>query len=122
MKNFIFALLLLFSNLLLAQEKNNLEFKESIYSVKIELENGKNYLELGKENKIQIILKNIDPVNMSCVGRGLKRGNLSDDTNNTNWTAMVDNVGLKDGKYSLTIAFRGRSGKRYNHTFLIEVK
>ena len=122
MKKIFICFFILFSKVILAQDKNNLVFEESIYSIEIKIENDKNYLELGKENKIQIITKNINPVNMSCVGRGLKRGVLSNGTNHTNWITMVDNEGLKDGKYFLVIAFKGRRGKLFKHEFLIDVK
>jgi len=120
MKKHIIWLFIIFSNALLAQNKSNLVFEESIYSVEIQMENGQDFLELGKENKFQIITKNIDPVNMSCSGSYLKRGNLSNNLNN--WIATVNREALKDGKYSLSISFRGKKGKLFTHQFLIPVK
>lgn len=121
MKKFILVLAFLLSNVISAQEKSNLIFKEGIYAIEVKLEKG--YLELGKENKIQFLIENINPVNMSCSARGLRRGDLPNGSNNIiNWIAKVDNESLKDGKYSIHITFRGRKGKLFNHVFLIEVK
>jgi phage anti-repressor protein len=122
MKKHIIWLFILFSNLLIAQNNEELFFEESIYSVEIQIENGKNYLELDKENKIQIVTKNIDPVNFACSGRDLRRGDFSNRINITSWIATVSNEGLKDGKYSLTIRFKGKRGKLFQHQFLIPVK
>ncbi|CAM4420477.1 hypothetical protein [Flavobacterium terrigena] len=122
MKNYIIWLLVLFSNVLLAQNKSNLVFEDGIYSVEIQIENGKDYLKLDKENKFQIVTKNIDPVNLMCSGRNLKRGELSTDKNITNWSLTIIKEGLKDEKYSLSISFRGKKGKLFTHQFLIPVK
>ena len=123
MKKHIIWLFILFSSLLIAQNNSDLIFKESIYSVEIKIEDGKDYLELDKENKIQIVTKNIDPVNLACTGRNLRRGNFSNSTNNTtNWIATVSNEGIKDEKYSLTIRFKGKKGKYFYHQFLLPVK
>ncbi len=108
--------------MILAQEKSTLVFEESIYSVKIEFENGKNFLELDKENKFQIITKNIEPVNMMCSGQNLKRGKLSADKNITNWSLTIIKEGLKNEEYTLSISFRGKKGKLFTHQFLLPVK
>lgn len=122
MKKIIICFLILLSNVILAQEKNNLIFEESIYSVKININDGKDFLELDKENKIQIISKKIDLVNMSCVGLNLTRGGISTNKNISNWNLSILKKDLKEGKYSLTITFRGRRGKLFKHEFLIDVK
>ena len=122
MKKYIICLLVLFSSVLLAQNKNTLVFKESIYTLEIKIENDKNFLEVDKENKIQIVTKNIDPVNMVCTGQNLKRGELSNDKNVSNMTVTINKEALKEEKYSLVIAFRGRKGKLFQHKFLIPVK
>ncbi len=122
MKKYIICLFILFSSVLLAQNKNTLVFKESIYTVEIKIENGINSLDLDKENKIQIVTKNIDPVNLSCIGQNLKRSKISNDKNATNWTIKPSKEGLKEGIYSLMITFRGKKGKLFHHEFLIPVK
>lgn len=122
MKKYIICLLVLFSSVLLAQNKSTLIFEESIYSVEIQIENGKDFLELNKENKIQIVTKHIEPVNMSFIGQNLKRGELSNDKNVTNMTVTINKEALKEEKYALIIAFRGRTGKLFQHKFLIPVK
>lgn len=122
MKNFILVLLFLVSNVVLAQEKSNLFFKESIYSVEIQIKNGKNYLELDKENTIQIVTKNIQPINMSCSGLNLKKGKRSSYKSNSNWTLIVKSEDLKEGKYSLLVNFRGKKGRLFTHEFLIPIK
>ena len=122
MKKHIIWLFIIFSNVLFAQNKSNLVFEESIYSVEIQIENGKDFLELDKENKFQIITKNIDPVNMMCIGQNLKRGELSSNKSITNWSLTIIKEGLKDGKYLLSISFRGKKGKLFTHQFLIPVK
>lgn len=122
MKKIILVLLFLVSNVLFAQEKNNLVYKESIYSVEILIENGKDYLELDKENKIQIVTKKIQPINMSCIGQNLKKGKRSTYKNNSNWTLIVNKENLKDGKYSLLVNFRGKKGKLFTHEFLIPIQ
>ena len=122
MKKYIICLLVLFSSVLLAQDKNTLVFEEGIYSIEIKMENGKDFLEVDKENKIQIVTKQIEPVNMSCIGQNLKRSKLSNDKNVTNWTLSIHKEALKEEKYSLVIAFRGRKGKLFQHEFLIPVK
>jgi hypothetical protein len=122
MKKYIIYLLVLCSSVLLAQNKKTLAFKESIYSVEIQIENGKDFLELNKENKIQIVTKHIEPVNMVCTGQNLKRGELSTDKNVTNMTVTINKEALLEGKYALAIAFRGRKGKLFQHEFLIPVK
>lgn len=122
MKKYIICLLVLFSNFLLAQNKSTLIFEESIYSIEIKIKNSKDLLEFDKENKIQIVTKNIEPVNMSCIGQNLKRDKLSNDKNVTNWTLTINKEALKDEKYSLTIAFRGKKGKLFQHEFKIPVK
>ncbi|MES2864210.1 MAG: hypothetical protein V4666_08850 [Bacteroidota bacterium] len=122
MKKHIIWLFILFSNLLIAQNNDELFFEDGIYSVKIQINNGKNFLELDKENKFQIITKNIEPVNMMCSGRNLKRGELSTNKNITNWTLTIIKDGLKDEKYSLNISFRGKKGRLFTHQFLIPVK
>lgn len=122
MKKYIICLLVLFSTVLLAQNKSTLIFEESIYSVEIQLENGKNFLELDKENKFQIITKNIEPVNMMCSGQNLKRGKLSTDKNITNWSLTIIKEGLKNKEYTLSISFRGKKGKLFTHQFLLPVK
>ncbi|WP_329805565.1 hypothetical protein [Flavobacterium facile] len=122
MKKIFICFFILLSTVLFAQNKSNLVFEESIYSVEIQIENGKDFLELDKENKIQIITKNIDPSNFACSGRDLRRGDFSNRINITSWIATVSNEGLKDGKYSLTIRFKGKRGKIFQHQFLIPVK
>ena len=122
MKKYIICLFFLFSSVLLAQDKNTLVFEEGIYSIEIKMENGKDFLEVDKENKIQIVTKQIEPVNMSCIGQNLKRSKLSNDKNVTNWTLSIHKEALKEEKYSLVIAFRGRKGKLFQHEFLIPVK
>ncbi len=122
MKKYIICLLVLFSTFLLAQNKSTLIFEESIYSIEIKIKNSKDLLEFDKENKIQIVTKNIEPVNMSCIGQNLKRDKLSNDKNVTNWTLTINKEALKDEKYSLTIAFRGKKGKLFQHEFKIPVK
>ena len=122
MKKYIICLFVLFSSVLLAQDKNTLVFEEGIYSIEIKMENGKDFLEVDKENKIQIVTKQIEPVNMSCIGQNLKRSKLSNDKNVTNWTLSIHKEALKEEKYSLVIAFRGRKGKLFQHEFLIPVK
>lgn len=115
-------MLILYSNVLLAQNKSNFIFEESIYTIEIQLENGKNFLELDKENKFQIITKNVEPVNMMCSGQNLKRGKLSADKNITNWSLTIIKEGLKNGEYTLSISFRGKKGKLFTHQFLLPVK
>lgn len=122
MKKIIICLLIIYSNTFFAQEKSNLQFKEGIYAIEVNINNGKDSLELNTANKIQIISKNIDLVNMMCVGRNLKRGGVSNDNNISIWDLTIIEEGLKEGKYSLMIAFRGRKGKRYTHEFLIPIK
>ena len=122
MKKIFTCFFILFSSVMLAQEKSNLVFEESIYSVKIEFENGKNFLELDKENKFQIITKNIEPVNMMCSGQNLKRGKLSTDKNTTNWSLTIIKEGLKNEEYTLSISFRGKKGKLFTHQFLLPIK
>lgn len=122
MKKIFIYFFILISTALFAQDKSNLVFKESIYSLEIKIENGKDFLSQDKENKIQIVTKNIDPVNMSCIGQNLKRDKLSNDKNITNWTLTINKEALKDNKYLLTIAFRGKKGKLFQHQFLIPVK
>jgi hypothetical protein len=122
MKKYIICLLVLFSSVILAQTKNTLVFKKSIYSVEVKIENGKDFLALDQENKIQIITKNIDPVNMNYTGQNLKRGELSTSKNITNLSATISKETIKDKIYSLTIAFRGKKGKLFHHEFLIPVK
>ena len=122
MKKYIICLLILYSNVLLAQNKSNFIFEESIYTIEIQLENGKNFLELDKENKFQIITKNVEPVNMMCSGQNLKRGKLSADKNITNWSLTIIKEGLKNGEYTLSISFRGKKGKLFTHQFLLPVK
>ena len=122
MKKIFICFFVLFSSVILAQEKSNLVFEESIYSVKIEFENGKNFLELDKENKFQIITKNIEPVNMMCSGQNLKRGKLSTDKNTTNWSLTIIKEGLKNEEYTLSISFRGKKGKLFTHQFLLPIK
>lgn len=122
MKKIFTCFFILFSSVILAQEKSNLVFEESIYSVKIEFENGKNFLELDKENKFQIITKNIEPVNMMCSGQNLKRGKLSTDKNTTNWSLTIIKEGLKNEEYTLSISFRGKKGKLFTHQFLLPIK
>ena len=122
MKKIFICFFILLSTAFFAQNKSNLVFEESIYSVEILIENGKDFLELDKENKIQIVTKNIDPVNLMCSGRNLKRGELSTDKNITNWNLTVIKDGLIDEKYSLSITFRGKKGKLFTHQFLLPVK
>lgn len=122
MKKYIICLLILCSNVLLAQNKSNFIFEESIYTIEIQLENGKNFLELDKENKFQIITKNVEPVNMMCSGQNLKRGKLSADKNITNWSLTIIKEGLKNEEYTLSISFRGKKGKLFTHQFLLPVK
>ncbi|MBC5834769.1 hypothetical protein G6N05_09880 [Flavobacterium sp. F372] len=122
MKKIFICFFILLSTAFFAQDKSNLVFKESIYIVEIKTENGKNFLDLDKENKIQIVTKNIDPVNLSCIGQNLKRNKLSNDKNATNWTIKPSKEGLKEGVYSLMITFRGKKGKLFHHEFLIPVK
>ncbi len=122
MKKIIICLFIIFSNILVAQNNDELFFEEGIYSIKIEIDNGKNFLELDKENKIQVITKNIEPVNIMYNGRNLKRGELSSNKNITNLSLTVIKDGLKDEKYALIIAFRGKRGKLFQHQFLIPVK
>ena len=122
MKKYIIYLLILCSNVLLAQNKSNFIFEESIYTIEIQLENGKNFLELDKENKFQIVTKNIEPVNMMCSGQNLKRGKLSTDKNITNWSLNIIKEGIKNGEYTLSISFRGKKGKLFTHQFLLPVK
>lgn len=122
MKKIFICFFILFSSVLLAQEKNTLVFKESIYTVEVKIDNGKDFLELDKENKIQIITKNINPVNMNCTGKNLKRGELSTTKNITNLSATINKETIKDEKYSLKIAFRGKKGKLFQHEFLIPIK
>jgi hypothetical protein len=122
MKKYIICLLILYSNVLLAQNKSNFIFEESIYTIEIQLENGKNFLELDKENKFQIITKNVEPVNMMCSGQNLKRGKLSADKNITNWSLTIIKEGLKNEEYTLSISFRGKKGKLFTHQFLLPVK
>jgi hypothetical protein len=122
MKKYIICLLILYSNVLLAQNKSNFIFEESIYTIEIQLENGKNFLELDKENKFQIITKNVEPVNMMCSGQNLKRGKLSADKNISNWSLNIIKEGIKNGEYTLSISFRGKKGKLFTHQFLLPVK
>ncbi|SEP84710.1 hypothetical protein [Flavobacterium urocaniciphilum] len=119
MKNLIFALVFLFSNVILAQEKSNLIYKEGIYSIEVKLE--KDYLELGKENQFKIITKNIEQVNLSAAGHNL-RIKKGAEKNSSIWTVNPISEKLNNGKYLLSIAFRGKKGKLYKHEFLIEVK
>jgi hypothetical protein len=122
MKKIFIYFFILISTALFAQDKSNLVFKESIYSLEIKIENGKDFLSQDKENKIQIVTKNIDPVNLSCIGQNLKRSKISNDKNTTNWTIKPSKEGLKEGVYSLMITFRGKKGKLFQHQFLIPVK
>jgi hypothetical protein len=117
MKKIFICFFLLLSTALFAQDKSNLVFVESIYSVEIQIENGKNFLELDKENKIQIVTKNIDPSNFACSGRDLRRGDFSNRINITSWIATANNEDLKNGKYSLTIRFKGKRGNYFNISF-----
>lgn len=120
MKKIFICFFILFSSVILAQKKNNLIYKEGNYTVEIKLDKG--YLELGKENKIEVIFKNIDITKTSAIGKSLKFSDYNHDENIGYWIATLKAEYLKDGKYSLTIAFRGRNEKRYSHTFLIDVK
>lgn len=122
MKKHIIWLLILFSNLLIAQNNDELFFEDGNYSVKIQIENGKDFLELDKESKIQIITKNINPVNVRCSGYSLKLEKTSDDNKTTYWTLTPVKEKLKNEKYSLTIRFKGKKGKLFQHQFLIPVK
>jgi hypothetical protein len=122
MKKIFNYFFILISTVLLGQNKSTLVFKESIYTVEIKIENGINSLDLDKENKIQIVTKNIDPVNLSCIGQNLKRSKISNDKNATNWTIKPSKEGVKEGVYTLMITFRGKKGKLFQHQFLIPVK
>lgn len=122
MKKIFICFFILFSSVILAQEKSNLVFKESKYSVKIELENGNDFIELDKENKVQIITKNIDPVNMMFSGIGVKIANKTSTKNNTNLIIKPNKESIKDGFYILNISFRGNKGRLYTSQFLIRIK
>ncbi len=122
MKKIFICFFILFSSVILAQEKSNLVFEESIYSVKIELENGNDFIELDKENKVQIITKNIDPVNMMFSGIGVKIANKTNTKNNTNLIIKPNKESVKDGFYILNISFRGNKGRLYTNQFLIRIK
>lgn len=122
MKKIFICFFILFSSVILAQEKSNLVFEESIYSVKIELENGNDFIELDKENKVQIITKNIDPVNMMFSGIGVKIANKTNVKNKTNLIIKPNKESIKDGYYILNISFRGNKGRLYTNQFFIRIK
>lgn len=122
MKKIFICFFILFSSVILAQEKSNLVFEESIYSVKIELENGNDFIELDKENKVQIITKNIDPVNMMFSGIGVKIANETNVKNKTNLIIKPNKESAKDGYYILNISFRGNKGRLYTNQFFIRIK
>ncbi len=122
MKKIFTCFFILFSSVILAQEKSNLVFEKSIYSVKIELENGNDFIELDKENKVQIVTKNIDPVNMMFSGIGVKIANRTNAKNNTNLIIKPNKESVKDGYYILNISFRGNKGRLYSNQFLIRIK
>lgn len=122
MKKIFICFFVLFSSVILAQEKSNLVFEESIYSVKIELENGNDFIELDKENKVQIITKNIDPVNMMFSGIGVKIANKTNAKNETNLIIKPNKESVKDGHYILNISFRGNKGRLYTKQFFIRIK
>jgi hypothetical protein len=122
MKKIFICFFILFSSVILAQEKSNLVFEESIYSVKIELENGNDFIELDKENKVQIITKNIDPVNMMFSGIGVKIANKTNVKNNINLIIKPNKESVKDGYYILNISFRGNKGRLYTNQFFIRIK
>lgn len=122
MKKIFICFFILFSTVILAQEKSNLVFEESIYSVKIELENGNDFIELDKENKVQIITKNFDPVNMMVSGSGVKIANETNVKNKTNLIIKPNKESVKDGYYILNISFRGNKGRLYSNQFFIRIK
>lgn len=122
MKKIFICFFILFSSVILAQEKSNLVFEESIYSVKIELENGNDFIELDKENKVLILTKNIDPVNMMFSGIGVKIANKTNVKNKTNLIIKPNKESIKDGYYILNISFRGNKGRLYTNQFFIRIK
>ena len=122
MKKIVTYFFILLSGVPFAQDKSNLLFKESIYSVEIKIDTDKNFLELNSENKIQIITKNIEAVNLSAIGKNLRIIKASNENNFSNWTIKPTKEELKDGFYSLMITFRGKKGKLFHHEFLISVK
>lgn len=122
MKKIFICFFILLSTALFAQDKSNLVFVESIYSVEIQIENGKDFLELDKENKIQIVTKNIESVNLSAIGKNIRIIKATTEKNLSNWTIKPTKEGLKEGFYSLMITFRGKKGKLFHHEFLIPVK
>lgn len=122
MKKIFICFCILFSTVILAQEKNNLLFKEGFYTLEIKPEGGKNYLELDKENKIEMVSKNIEMVNLSATAHNLKIIKAGNTKNSSFWIAIPTKEQLKDGFYALKIVFRGKKGKLYQHEFLIPVK
>lgn len=122
MKKYLLLVLIFFSNFIVAQNESNLEYKKSIYAVKIKIENGRNYLELYQENKIQISTKNVESVNLTAIGKNLKITKAINEENNSFWSISPTKEDLKEGFYSLRITFKGKKGRLHTHEFLIEVK
>ncbi|NHM01031.1 hypothetical protein [Flavobacterium difficile] len=122
MKKIFICFIILFSSLILAQDKSNLVYKESIYSVKIELENGNDFIELDKENVVQIVSKNIDPLNMMFSGIGVKIANKTNVKNKTSLIIKPNKESVKDGFYTLNFSFRGNKGRHYTNQFFIRIK
>lgn len=122
MKKIFICFFILLSTALFAQDKSNLLFEESIYSVKIELENKNDFILLNKENKVEINTKNIDPVNMMFSGFGVKIDNQTNTKNKTNLIIKPNKESIKDGYYILNMSFRGNKGRLYSYQFYIRIK
>lgn len=122
MKKIFICFFILLSTALFAQDKSNLLFEESIYSVKIELENKNDFILLNKENKVEINTKNIDPVNMMFSGFGVKIDNQTNTKNKTNLIIKPNKESINDGYYILNMSFRGNKGRLYSYQFYIRIK
>lgn len=120
MKKIIICFFILFSTVILAQEKSNLIYKEGNYTVEVKLDKG--YLELEKENKIEVIFKNIDITKTRAIGKSLKFSDYNHDENIGYWIATPKAEYLKDGKYHLIVGFQGKKDERFSHEFLIDIK
>ncbi len=117
-KLIIITLLFIFFNCKNSVTKENLTYQVKEKRIRIELSNNKKYLEYNTPIKMNFILSNIDPNNLSIVGCGIKILGYKENRFETEI-----NVSKQCGKNNiLNVRVEFGKEKQYNHEFNIPLK